>query len=139
MRALKLFTTLAAAAIVCTAVVCLPKKLAFECGQSYTFFVGNTSKDCRVVTVKEGANLKLLTLSNVCGEATTYSELDIDAFLQSVNGRVAFTEELSDSVNYYCTADLPYAVELYGQSINLHISVRGEGTTVASPIIFGGY
>ena len=50
-----------------------------------------------------------------------------------------FSEELSDSVNYYCTADLPYAVTINGQVINLHICVRADSVKVASPIIFGGY
>ena len=48
-------------------------------------------------------------------------------------------EKLSGSVNYYCTADLPYSVELYGTEINLHICIKQSGVTVASPIIFGGY
>ena len=73
------------------------------------------------------------------GEATTYTQLDVAEFLSGVNGRVLFVEELSDSVNYYCAADLPYSAELYGMEINLHISVRDDGVTVASPIIFGGY
>ena len=66
-------------------------------------------------------------------------KLDIDGFLSEVNGEIVFCEELSDSVNYYCTADLPYSVELYGREINLHICVRDDGVAVGSPIIFGGY
>ena len=48
-------------------------------------------------------------------------------FLQSVNGEIVFIETLSDSVNYYCKADFPYSVTLYGKEINLHICVKKDG------------
>ncbi|MGN0813882.1 MAG: hypothetical protein ACI4MH_01465 [Candidatus Coproplasma sp.] len=139
MKALKLGLTLIAAAILFTTVVSLPKKLAFDCGDSYTFFVGDTSKNCQVITVTQAAELKKLTLRGICGEATTYSTLNVDEFLKSVNGEILFTESLSDSENYYCHADLPYSINLYNQTVNLHICVKQSGVTVASPIIFGGY
>lgn len=59
--------------------------------------------------------------------------------MKTVNGEIVFCEKLSDSVNYYCKADLPYSVELYGKTINLHVCIRKDGVKVASPIIFGGY
>lgn len=139
MRTIKLAAILVIAAAVCAAAVSLPKRTAFECGQSYTFYTGSSSSNCRIVTAADNAALVLLTLGEVCGEATTYTRLDVAEFLSGVNGRVLFVEELSDSVNYYCAADLPYSAELYGMEINLHISVRDDGVTVASPIIFGGY
>lgn len=139
MRALRLLCTITAAALMLAAVAVLPAGTAFECGDSYTFFVGDTSKSCREVTVTERAALTKLLLADVCGEATAYSRLDVEEFLKSVNGRVVFTETLCDSQNFYCTADLPYSINLYGHEINLHVSVRKEGVTVASPIIFGGY
>lgn len=139
MRAFKLVCTLAAATFIIVCVAVLPERLAFDCGEKYTFYVGDTSKNCRVVTVKDSPALKKLTLKDVCGEATTFKSLDISEFLKQVNGKIIFTEELTDSANYYCTADLPYSVNLYGTEINLHICVREEGVTVASPIIFGGY
>lgn len=139
MRAFKIGAMLVIAAAVCAAAVALPRRTAFECGESYTFYVGSTSSDCRVITVEDNADLLMLTLRDVCGEATTFGSLDVDAFLKSVDGRILFSEQLSDSVNYYCSADLPYSVELYGREINLHICVKPDGVTVASPIIFGGY
>ena len=116
--------TFAAAVTVILLIAVLPNRLAFDGGESYSFFIGDTSKDCRVVTCGGGeAAIKRLTLNGVCG----------------VNGEVLFKEELSDSVNYYCKADLPYSVTLYGRQVNLHVCVKSEGVTVASPIIFGGY
>lgn len=134
-----LITVFAALALICV-LVTLPDRLAFRGGERYTFYVGNTSKNCRVVSCAASeAGLTRLTLQEVCGESATFSHLDIDDFLQSVNGEIVHDEKLGDSVNYYCKADLPYSIELFGTTINLHICVREEGVTVGSPIIFGGY
>lgn len=123
----------------CLSLALLPDNLCFEQGESYTFYCGNTSKNCNEVRANRFPSLTRITLNDVCGESTEYAKLDLSEFLQSVNGKVLFTEELSDSVNYYCSADLPYSVELYGQRVNLHVCVRESGVKVASPIIFGGY
>lgn len=136
---LKLLALTAAAGILIAAIIICQAKACFKGGNGYSFFVGDTSKNCREVRVEGNATLTKLTLSNVCGEAVEYTELDVDDYLKSVNGKIAFVEVLSDSVNYYCTADLPYSVILYGERINLHICVKKEGVKVASPIIFGGY
>ncbi|MDE6373872.1 MAG: hypothetical protein K2L72_05165, partial [Clostridia bacterium] len=128
------------AAVIVACLAALPDRLAFKGGASYTFYLGDTSKNCRIVTAnREVAALTRLTLSDVCGESVTFDALDVDGFLKSVEGEILFSEELSDSVNYYCKADLPYSVILYGEEINLHICVKDGGVTVASPIIFGGY
>lgn len=139
MRALKLGIIMAIAAAVCAATVSLSKRTAFRSGDSYTFYVGSSSSNCRVLTVDDNAALVLLTLKDVCGEATTYSRLNVDNFLESTGANVLFEERLSDSVNYYCSADLPYSIQLYGQTVNLHVCIKESGVTVASPIIFGGY
>lgn len=137
--AVLIITVLAAILIFC-ALAILPDRLVFSGGERYTFYVGDTSKDCRVVTCSAAeAGLARLTLKNVCGESATFSDLDIGEFLKSVNGEELFVETLSDSKNYYCKADLPYSVELRGMTVNLHICVREDGVTVGSPIIFGGY
>ena len=139
MRFVKLLSVSLAAGALILALAIMPKKLCFKSGESYTFFCGDSSKNCKEVTVTENAELKRLTLKDVCGESTYYLEFDFEEFLQSVEGVVVFTEELSDSVNYYCRANLPYSVTLYGEEINLHVCVKEDGVKVASPIIFGGY
>ena len=137
--AVLLFTLVSALVILC-AFIALPDRLVFDGGERSTFYVGNTSKDCRVVSCAASeAALTRLTLQDVCGESATFSTFDINGFLDSVNGMIIFIEPLEDSTNYYCTADLPYSVELYGIPINLHICVREDSITVGSPIIFGGY
>ncbi len=139
MRIAKAFLLTLSVALVVLALAILPQRLCFDCGESYTFYCGTSSADCKEITVNGSAAQTRLTLKNVCGEATTYSDFNLEQFLKSVNGRVVFSEEVDGSLNYYCTADLPYSLKLRGAEINLHVCVRGDRAKVASPIIFGGY
>jgi len=140
LTAIKITVALAAAATIALAIAVLPQRLAFKGGESYSFYLGDTSKNCRVVTADgQSAQLTRLTLKEICGESATYSSFDWQSYLKEVGGTVLFCEELSDSVNYYCEADLPYSVELYGKTVNLHVCVKESGVTVGTPIIFGGY
>ncbi len=139
MQLARLFFLTMSAVFVIAAVAFMPQNLCFESGDTYTFYCGTSSADCKVVTVQSFASAHKLCLKNVCGESTEYENFDMESFLESVGGKVVFEEEFSDGVNYYCTADLPYSVELYDRKINLHIAVKGNAAKVASPIIFGGY
>lgn len=139
MRFIKLLTVTLAAGVVLAGVALLPDNLCFKNAEKYKFFCGNSSMQCREVEADTNPSLVKLTLSDVCGESAFYGTLDIPKFLASVQGEIVFTESLSDSVNFYCTANLPYKVTLYGKEINLHICVKDSGVFVASPIIFGGY
>lgn len=136
----KLLITLILSALVLGAICTLPNKLLFCNADSYRFYLGDTSLNCKEVFADgQTAPLTRLLLSNVNGESATYKSLDVEEFLKSVDGRIIFTEEVDGTVNYYCKADLPYSVTLYGEEINLHICLKEGGVTVASPIIFGGY
>lgn len=139
MRFLKLLSVTLAAGALIAALALLSVKPCFEGGQNYTFFCGDTSKNCREVVTSGSPAIARLTLSEVCGECTEYEKFDLESYLSKVNGKIVFTETLSDSVNYYCKADLPYTIILYGEEINLHVSVKSSSVKVASPIIFGGY
>lgn len=139
MRFLKLLSVTLAAGALIAALALLSAKPCFEGGQSYTYFCGNTSKSCREVVSEGNPAAVRLTLTGVCGECAEYEEFDLESYLSKVNGQVVFIETLSDSVNYYCKADLPYSIILYGEEINLHVSVKSNLVKVASPIIFGGY
>ncbi len=139
MRLAKVIITFISAILLITAISVFPQRLCFKQGENYTFYCGTSSSDCKEVTVTDNAAKERLFLKNVCGESTVYNEIDIQDFLNSVNGEILFTEKLSDSVNYYCSANLPYSVNINGKTVNLHISVRGNATKVASPIIFGGF
>ncbi len=139
-RFLKLLAITVTAGVLIALFAIMQAKVCFKGSESYTFFVGDTSKNCKEVTVSNSPELRMLTLSSVCGECAEYSSgFDFNEYLKSVNGEIIFTEALSDSVNYYCKADLPYSVKLYGEEINLHICVKKDSVKLASPIIFGGY
>lgn len=131
--------TVVCAALIVAALTVFPSRVCFEGGENYTFYCGTSSADCREVRSSFNAEIERLLLTDVCGESVEYESFDLNGYLKQVNGKVMFTEELSDSVNYYCTADLPYSVNINGYQINLHVSVKKDGVKVASPIIFGGY
>lgn len=131
--------TAVCAALIAAAFITLPRRVCFSGGKNYTFYCGTSSADCREVRSAFNAEIERLLLSNVCGESVEYDDFDLAAYLKQVNGKVAFVEELSDSTNYYCSADLPYSVNINGCTINLHVCVRKDSVKVASPIIFGGY
>lgn len=108
-------------------------------GENYTFFTGKSSQSCQIIKASTSPALCKLFLTDVCGELATYKNLDVDDFFQKTDATVVFIERLFDSTNYYCTANMPYAITLYGQQINLHICVKDDVVLVGSPIIFGGY
>lgn len=139
MKLAKLSIITLCALLIVAAVAAFPQKLCFKIGSSYTFYCGTSSRDCREITANENAAAVRLSLKNVCGESTVYENFDLDGFLKGVNGKIVKTEKSGYCVSYYCTADLPYAVNLNGLAINLHICVREDSVKVASPIIFGGY
>lgn len=139
MRAIKLLILALMSASILAGVGLLPDRLCFEGGEKYTFYCGTSSSDCKIVVADQNAEIQKLLLKEVCGESCRYDSLDLESFLKRYGGEVVFVEELSDSVNYYCKADLPYSVILRGKEINLHVCVRSEFTVAGSPIIFGGY
>lgn len=139
MKLLKLLSVTLLAGAVLAAIAVLPSRLCFKDAESYAFFTGDTSKNFSEVTTDNDADAVRLTVGNLSGECAFYKSLDLDGLLNSVNGEIVFVEEYEGSVNYYCKADLPYSVSLYGEEINLHVCYRADGVKVASPIIFGGY
>ena len=138
MKALNLSAVFVFALLIIIYISALSASPCFSGGESYTFYTGDTSKSCREIRTSS-PYLKKLFLSDVCGESAEYEVFDLDRFLEKTSAEIIFTEKLADSVNYYCKADLPYSVTLYGEEINLHICVREKGVKVGSPIIFGGY
>ena len=139
MRALKMLLLTLSALLIIAAAGALPVKPCFKDGGNYTFYCGTSSADCKTVTATISPAAEKLRLKNICGESVDFENFDLDGFLSAYGAEVVFTEELDGGVNYYCTANLPYSVNLYGKTINLHVCVRGGNARAASPIIFGGY
>ena len=116
MRAMKLLILAVMSAAILAGVGLLPDRLCFEGGENYTFYCGTSSSDCKTVVADKNAEIQRLLLKEVCGESCRYDSLDLESFLKRYGGEVVFVEELSDSVNYYCKADLPYSVILRGKA-----------------------
>ena len=65
-----------------------------------------------------------------------------DAFAQAekYGAKFLFSERAAEVTNYYYYSPrLCGGVEIGGALVNLHVAVRGEGASVGSPLIFGGY
>lgn len=139
MRFLKLSAITVAACALIISLAVLPERLCFKGGESYTFYCGTSSADCKVVNSDGNPSLQKLKLKNVCGESAVYQSLKIEEFIAAFNGEIVFSEQVAGLTNYYCRADLPYSVNIGGEEINLHICVREESVMVGTPIIFGGY
>lgn len=139
MRAFKMLILTLSALLIIAAAGALPVKPCFEGGSGYTFYCGTSSADCKCVTATVSPAAEKLRLKNICGESADFENFGLESFLKKYGAEVVFTEETDGATNYYCTADLPYSVNLYGKEINLHVCVRGGSARVASPIIFGGY
>ncbi len=140
MQAIKLFLVMLSAFVICMLGVIASAKPLFSNAEEYRFYCGDTSKDCHEVKSDNAAADKAF-LTEINGECALYCAdgFDLDGFLKKYSAKIVFCEELSDSVNYYCEANLPYSVNLYGKRISLHICLKHDSVTVASPIIFGGY
>ena len=139
MTVFKRCSLLLAGVFLCFCFSLMEQRVCFGNGENITFYCGNSSSNCRIVEAGETPIVTKITLNDICGESAEYKDFNLEEFLREVNGEILFCEELSDSVNYYCKADLPYSINLYGKEINLHICLREDGAKVASPIIFGGY
>jgi hypothetical protein len=136
---LKIILPTLCAGIIIFAFLLFAGRPCFTNGGSYTYYIGKGSKNCKVVNTSSYNPFMRLTLSGVCGEGCEYSNTNLSTILAEYNAEIIFCETLSDSVNYYCRASLPYSITLYGEEINLHICVRADKIKVGSPIIFGGY
>ena len=139
MKFLKLFFGVLFAFLTTLSITFFRASPCFVGGENYTFFTGKSSQSCQIIKASTSPALCKLFLTDVCGELATYKNLDVDDFFQKTDATVVFIERLFDSTNYYCTANMPYAITLYGQQINLHICVKDDVVLVGSPIIFGGY
>lgn len=109
-------------------------------GINHAYYLSNSSQN--FCTLTDPTFWELATMQGkLHGETCEYllSDFSLDEYLQKVNGNVCFVEVLFDSVNYYCTADMPYQTQLNGQAINLHICVKQDAVAVGTPVIFGGY
>ena len=76
-----------------------------------------------------------------CGEGF-YAEkdFDVDGFLLEFSAKTVYIENLKDAVSVYAySPKIKNFVILFGERVNLHISVGEETIKVATPVIFGSF
>lgn len=127
------------AAVMLCALTVLPPRVCFSGGKNHRFICGSSSADCFEYQTGKFCEAERLAVKDVCGESAEYDDFDLDSFLRSVQGKVLFCERAENTVNYYCSAKLPYSVYIKGYTVNLQICLRENGAKVGTPIIFGGY
>ena len=96
----------------------------------------NSSAGRKVLYSGEYALVDVRALGGVSYE----SKLPAESVLFALGATVVFTETVCGVTSYYATADLPFALEVNGKTVNLQVAVREDGSVkVGSPIIFGAY
>lgn len=146
MRSVRKSLAILFAGIVLAALLVLPqmldKNLLFAGAESYIFYTGSQSSNAQM-TLAEGENAARVKffLSDVTGESARYESAE-DAFAQAekYGAKFLFSERAAEVTNYYYYSPrLCGGVKIGGALVNLHVAVRGEGASVGSPLIFGGY
>ena len=139
MRFFKLTTATLVSFFCLSFIVALPERLCFKGGESYSFYCGTDSADCKVIRADLNPAKVRLSLKNVCGEGAIYTLKMPEDIINELNAEVVFYEQVGRVTSYYCRAKLPYSVKIGDEKINLQISVCGDRVAVGTPIIFGGY
>lgn len=146
MRAFRKCMAILLAGAVLAALLVLPqlldKNLLFTGAESYIFYTGSASSNAGMTLAdgRDAARVRFF-LGGVTGESARYGRA-ADAFAQAekYGAKLVFCERAADIVNYYYYAPaLSGGVELAGATVNLHVAVRGEGASIGSPLVFGGY
>ena len=146
MRSVRKSLAILFAGVVLAALLVLPqmldKNLLFAGAESYIFYTGSQSSNAQITLAdgEDAARVKFF-LSDVTGESARYESAE-SAFAQAerYGAKLLFCERAADVTNYYYYSPrLCGGVELGGALVNLHVAVRGEGASVGSPLIFGGY
>ena len=90
----------------------------------------------------EEKNADEFPLFNKYGESCVIDKgkISVGEILYRFDAEIVFTEKIAEGVSYYAYSDkIPYRKTINGKTINLHIFVGREKTTVGSPIIFGSF
>lgn len=108
-----------------------------EAGESYTFYLGESSS-ARAVTSK--SPLAKLFLGEVKGESVVYCGDRYAEFAEKYCAKLLFTEHLNGVTSYYLySPKFGGGISLGGEVINLQIAVSDGQTVVGTPLIFGGW
>ena len=80
------------------------------------------------------------TLRALGTSAGGLTEKEAAARAEKYGAKFLFSEREAEVTDYYYYSPrLCGGVKIGGALVNLHVAVRGEGASVGSPLIFGGY
>jgi hypothetical protein len=126
----------------------LQSKTLFPVGESYTFYLDSPSSTAKIITCNNAAPLSAMRLflsSRLTGESTVYasppSETSVTDLAKHYQATLLFQEESAGITSYYFYTPLfKNGVSLGGQTVNLHIAIRPNGTlAIGTPLLFGGF
>ena len=146
MRSVRKSLAILFAGVVLAALFVLPqmldKNLLFAGADSYIFYTGSQNSNAQITLAdgEDAARVKFF-LAGVTGESARYESAE-SAFAQAerYGAKLLFCERAAEVTNYYYYSPrLCGGVKIGGALVNLHVAVRGEGASVGSPLIFGGY
>ena len=140
---MKIFSCVFSAVVLLAAMLYISSPPLSEDGEKAVYYSQNSSgsfeKECDFYA-KYGvfAPLKYFEIK---GESVYVSgECNVSDVLNKYSATAIYRSDAGGVTCYYCYSPrLAGGVRLKGKTINLHIAVSGEGYTVGTPIIFGGF
>lgn len=112
----------------------------FPEGENYTFCVGSSSSQAKMIVTNGNARILRFLLSDVRGESTVYMDKDCSELLAFYEAVPVFTEACAGVRNeYYYSPCFSGGVWIEGALINLHVAYRENTVCIGTPVIFGGY
>jgi hypothetical protein len=122
----------------------LQSQTVFPVGESYTFYLDSPSSRAKTIVCDSSTPLSAVRLclsTRLTGESTVYPSADADEIAENYQATLLFQEEAAGVASYYFYTPLfKNGISLGGQTVNLHIAVRQDGTVaVGTPLLFGGF
>lgn len=138
----RFFSLLKAITIVLLASVCagfaliLSSLPVFDGGEGYELYLGENSSSPVLST--DSPTLDKLACT-VVGESARYDGDRYEELKERFRAKLLFLEEMDGATHYYLYSPLLGAgTQVRGYTVNLHVAVRQNRTTVGTPLIFGG-
>ena len=117
--------------------VCLLSFSVFPFEREKEYYLYSFSSQANIVNAPTPFDLLFVTGESVRLET---EGINLEELLSNYGAKVIFTENMDDSVSYYCySPKLKSPVVLDGKSVNLHIIVKDKEVVLGSPVVFGGY
>lgn len=111
-------------------------------GESYTFYVGQNSSNCQIITVGlTEAKACKKNLKNLCGESfQTADKQLVDSEILRLDCTLCFSEVIGDILtSYYYSPKIFNYETINGYKVNVQVANNLGLYTLASPLIWGSF